>query len=405
MKYDFTSIMDRKGMDATAVDLPTIPGMAPEPPLDGFSQIPMWVADMNFPTCPTIPAAIIERAKHPAYGYFEPREEYFQSIIDWQTSRNHFKDLTADMIGYENGVLGGAVAALNAFTSPGENILVHSPTYIGFTHAVEDCGRKLVHSPLVQDENNVWRMDYEDMDAKIKANKIHVAIFCNPHNPVGRVWEKEEIKKALEVYKANQCIVISDEIWSDIILYNNTHIPTLMATDDAKDFVIGLYAPSKTFNLAGLIGSYHIVYNKYLRERMESAGSRTHYNSMNVLSMHALIGAYKQEGHEWTDELCQTIGGNIDYACSYISEHFKGIHFSKPQATYMLFLDCEEWCRSTGNTLDDLLKAGWDVGIDWQDGRPFHGAYAIRVNFALPLSLVKEAMDRLDKYVFNKKLI
>lgn len=401
MKYDFTTILDRKGRDAIAVDLPTNPGMAPEPPKEGFDQIPMWVADMNFPACPTIPEAIIERAKHPSYGYFAPRDEYFNSIIHWQTSRNNFKGLTADMIGYENGVLGGVIAALNAFTSPGENVLVHSPTYIGFTHAVEDCGRRLIHSPLKLDKSNIWRMDYDDMDAKIKANNIHIAIFCNPHNPTGRAWEQEEITKALDVYKANQCIVISDEIWSDIILYGNKHIPTLIAAEDAKDRVIALYAPSKTFNLAGLIGSYHIVYNKFLRDLMESAGSRTHYNSMNVLSMHALIGGYKQEGQEWVAELCQTIEGNMDYACDYISEHFKGISYSKPQATYMLFLDCEEWCRTNGKTVDDLLKAGWDVGVDWQDGRPFHGTYAIRVNFALPLSRVKEAMERLDKYVFN----
>lgn len=400
MKYDFTSIIDRKGKDAIAVDLPPIPGMAPLPPKEGFDQIPMWVADMNFPACPTITEAIIERVKHPTFGYFETRKEYFDSIIEWQTTRNHFEGLSAEMIGYENGVLGGVVSAVNAFTAPGESILVHSPTYIGFTHSVEDSGRKLVLSELKLDEKNIWRMDYEDMEKKIKEHKIHCAIFCSPHNPTGRVWEQEEIEKALEIFERNQCVVISDEIWSDIIIGENKHIPTLMASEKAKDLVIGLYAPSKTFNLAGLIGSYHIVYNKYLRERMESVAARTHYNSMNVLSMYALIGAYKKEGYEWVDELRQVIQENVDYAYDFITAHFKGVKLSKPQGTYMLFLDCEEWCKEHNKTLDELLHKGWEVGVDYQDGRPFHGKYAIRVNLALPLSRVKEAMERLEKYVF-----
>lgn len=400
MKYDFTSIIDRKGKDAIAVDLPPMPGMAPLPPKEGFDQIPMWVADMNFPACPTITEAIIDRVKHPAFGYFEARKEYFDSIIEWQTKRNHFEGLSAEMIGYENGVLGGVVSAVNAFTAPGESILVHSPTYIGFTHSVEDSGRKLVLSELKLDENNIWRMDYEDMEAKIKEHKIHCVIFCSPHNPTGRVWEQDEIEKALEIFERNQCVVISDEIWSDIIIGKNRHIPTLMATEKAKDSVIGLYAPSKTFNLAGLIGSYHIVYNQYLRERMESVAARTHYNSMNVLSMYALIGAYKKEGYEWVDELREVIRENVNYAYEFITTHFEGVKLSKPQGTYMLFLDCEEWCRTHNKTIDDLLHAAWEVGVDYQDGRPFHGIYAIRVNLALPFSRVQEAMERLQKYVF-----
>ena len=243
-------------------------------------------------------------------------------------------------------------------------------------------------------------MNYEDMNAKIKVNKIHVAVFCNPHNPTGRVWEPEEIEKAMEVYKANDCIVISDEIWSDLILEGYHHTPTQSVSEDAKNRTIALYAPSKTFNLAGLIGSYHVIYNSYLRDRVVASSSKCHYNSMNVLSMHALVGAYRKEGAEWVDELRQVLSGNVDYAYDYIKEHFEGVNLSKPQGTYMLFLDCEEWCKKHGKTVDELLKAGWDVGVAWQDGRPFHGEYGIRMNLALPLSRVQEAFRRLDEYVF-----
>ncbi len=402
MKYDFTSIIDRQGKDAIAIDMVGNPGgFAPGGPKEGFDVIPMWVADMNFPTVPTIPEAIIERAKHPLYGYFEATEEYFDSIIKWHESRNGVTGLKPEHIGYENGVLGGVVSTLTSFAAPGDCVLLHSPTYIGFTNSITNAGYRIVHSPLVKDAEGVWRMDYEDMDAKIKANKIHLAVFCNPHNPCGRVWERWELEKAMEIYKANDCVVISDEIWSDIILNGNKHIPLQSVSEDAKNRTVALYAPSKTFNLAGLVGSYHIIYNQYLRDRVRAKSEKPHYNSMNVLSMHALIGAYKPEGYEWLDELRQVLSENIDYGYDYIKEHFDGVEVSKPEGTYMLFVDCEKWCKAHGKTIDELEKACWDVGVAVQDGRMFHGAYAVRMNLASPLSRIKEAFERLDKYVFN----
>ena len=402
MRYDFTSIVDRRGMDAIAVDGPGHGGWAPGGPKEGFDVIPMWVADMNFPTCPTIQEAIIERTKHPMFGYFDVRDEYYDSIIRWQSERHGMTDLTKKCIGYENGVLGGVVSALNSFACPGDAVLVHSPTYIGFTGSIEGAGYRIVLSPLKQDESGVWRMDYDDMDRKIKENRIHVAVFCSPHNPCGRVWTEEEIRDAMEVYRRNNVIVIDDEIWSDIILGNHRHVPTQMVSEDARHRTVSLFAPSKTFNLAGLVGSYHIIYDAYLRDRVRSASAKSHYNAMNVLSMHALIGAYRPEGALWVDELCEVLTENIGYACSFMEENFKGLHFSRPEGTYMLFIDAEEWCRAHGKTLDELLRAGWDVGVIWQDGRPFHGEFAIRMNFALPRSRIEEAMARLQKYVFNR---
>ena len=402
MKYDFTSIMDRRGKDAIAVDgLGTSPGFTPDAPKPGFDAIPMWVADMNFPTVPTIQQAILERVQHPAFGYFQPTPAYYDAICRWQQVRNGVSGLSAADIGYENGVLGGVISALTAFAAPGDGVLLHSPTYIGFTNCVTTNGYRIVHSPLVRDEAGVWRMDYEDMDAKLKANKIHVAIFCSPHNPCGRVWERWEIEKAMEVYRANDCLVISDEIWSDILLNGHRHIPTQSVSEDARNRTVALYAPSKTFNLAGLVGSYHIIYNPYLRDRVTAKSSKSHYNEMNVLSMHALIGAYRPEGEEWVDELCEVLSGNINFACDYIADRFPGVQVSKPQGTYMLFLDCTQWCDRHGKTIDWVEKAGWDVGVAWQDGRMFHGPCALRMNLALPLSRVQEAFDRLDRYVFN----
>ncbi|WP_243388906.1 MalY/PatB family protein [Bifidobacterium simiarum] len=398
--YDFTSVIDRHGKDALAVDgLGHMP-IAPDPPEPGFDMIPMWVADMNFATVPTIQSAIIERAKHPLFGYFEPSEEYYRAIIDWQSSRNGVTGLTAEHIGYENGVLGGVVSALKAFATPGDAVLLHSPTYVGFTESIGGNGYRIVHSPLKRDDEGTWRMDFDDMDRKIKENHIHVAVFCSPHNPCGRVWERWEIERAMEVYRSNDCVVIADEIWSDIILDGYRHIPTQSVSDDARNRTIAFYAPSKTFNLAGLVGSYHIVYNPYLRDRLVSVSEKTHYNAMNVLSMHALVGAYRPEGHEWLDELRHVLTGNVNYAVDYIRKHFDGVAVSRPQGTYMLFLDCTEWCERHGETIDELEKRAWNVGVAWQDGRLFQHPCAVRVNLALPRERVEEAMRRLSQYVF-----
>ena len=403
MKYDFSSIMERKGKDAMALDsLGCGNGFAPDAPKDGFDPIPMWVADMNFPTAPSIIEAVTERLQHPAFGYFHPREEYFNSIIDWHKKRNGVEGMLPEHIGYENGVLGGVISALNVICSKGDNVLVHSPTYIGFTNSLGNNGYKIIHSPLVKDEEGVYRMDFEDMEKKIVSKKIHAAIFCSPHNPCGRVWEKWEIEKAMELYKKHDVYVISDEIWSDIIMEGHKHIPTQSVSEDARMRTVAMYAPSKTFNLAGFIGSYHVIYNKWLRERIEKESSLCHYNEMNVLSMYALIGAYKPEGHEWADELKATIKDNLDYAYNYINEHFEGVEVSKPEGTYMMFIDCTKWCEAHGKTIEDVEKAAWDVGVAVQDGKMFHGPCHLRMNLALPLSRVKEAFDRLDKYVFNK---
>ena len=397
MKYDFTTILDRRGKDSLAADKIPFEGLSVDP---GFSPIPMWIADMSFVTAPPVMEALYKRLEMPNFGYFPLPKAYFDHIIRWQRRRNGVEGLLPEHIGYENGVLGGVSAALQAFTAPGEKILVHSPTYVGFTHTFEDTGRVAVHSPLKRDEAGVWRMDYEDMDRKLKEHGIHMAIFCSPHNPCGRVWERWEIEKAMEVYAANDCLVISDEIWSDIIMPGHRHIPTQSVSADARERTIAFYAPSKTFSLAGLVGSYHIIYNKYLRDRVVNQSRLSHYNDCNVLSVHALIGAFSPEGAEWTDEMIAVVDDNLGYACDFISAHFPGVQVMRPQGTYMLFLDCGDWCRQHGVSIRELQARGVRCGVIWQNGEAFFHPDSIRMNFALPHSLAVEAMDRLKKYVF-----
>ena len=402
MKYDFTSIMERKGMDAIAVDNvgKHMWGNEPQPPEDGFDFVPMWVADMNFPTCPAVTEAIIKRAKHPAFGYFTPREEYFDATIRWQEEHHKAAGLTKEAIGYENGVHGCVTSAVQVLSQPGDCILLHRPFYLGFSEDIETIGRKSIYSDLKKDEDGIYRMDFEDMDAKIKKYRIHLVIFCSPHNPTGRVWERWELEKAMEIFEKNKCYVISDEIWADLTFSGHQHIPTQMVNEWARQHTIAAYAPSKTFNLAGMIGSYHIIYNPYLRDRIRTYGENTHYNSQNVLSMHAQIGAYSPQGYEWVEELRQVLEKNCRYACDFINQKIYGVDVSMPQGTYMIFLDCTKYCRETGKTLDDVIKAGWDVGIGWQDGRHFGGGCHIRMNLALPMSQIQKVCMRMSEYVF-----
>ncbi|MDD2213314.1 MAG: aminotransferase class I/II-fold pyridoxal phosphate-dependent enzyme [Oscillospiraceae bacterium] len=401
MSFDFTTILDRHGKDAIAVD-GIGHGTAPGAPKDGFDAIPMWVADMNFPTAPSIQLALQARIEHPAYGYFSPPRAYYEAISWWQQTRNKVSGIRPADISYANGVLGGVISALNVLCSKGDKVLLHAPTYVGFTHALENNGYKIIHSQLQPDAQGCWRMDFADMAQKLAQEHIHAAIFCSPHNPCGRVWERWEIEQAMSVFREHNVYVISDEIWSDLTLNEHQHIPTQSVSPDARQRTTALYAPSKTFNLAGLVGSYQITYNSWLRDRINKEASLSHCNSMNVLSMHALMGAYSPEGAAWVDALREVLSGNVTYACDYIAQHFNGVRVFPAEGTYMLFLDCTEWCATHHRSINDLLSAGWDVGVAWQDGTAFHGPCHIRMNLALPLSRVQEAFRRLDEYVFSQ---
>ena len=417
MEFDFTSVISRTGSGAIAVDALGMGGNAPSKPKEGFDAIPMWVADMNFPTAPSITEEIVKRTEHPFYGYFLTDPAYAERILHWQETRNGMNGIGAEAVGYENGVLGGVATALRLFCRKNRKVLVHGPTYIGFTNVLKTCGYETVTSLLVRGADGMWRMDYDDMERKIRDEEIGAAIFCSPHNPSGRVWEAEELRRAYELFRRYDVKVVSDEIWSDLILRGHKHIPSVCVSEDAAKRTVALYAPSKTFNLAGLIGSYHIIPDAELRKAYEKEAAVTFYNHMNVFSERALIGAYSETGMRWVDELCGVLTQNVQYALAYIREHFPGVEVAKPQGTYLLFLDCTGWCREhaaaeekrDGNDSGDgrlkecfeqLLHRGWDAGVGWQDGRPFGGSCTIRMNLALPFSRVQEAMERLCRYAF-----
>ena len=289
------------------------------------------------------------------------------------------------------------MCAMMTICNPGDKVMVFSPFYENYGADAILSGAEPIYIPLVPP---TYTFDIDLVEKGFQAGAKAI-IVCNPSNPCGKVFTREELETIAALANKYDVYVISDEIWSDLILNGHKHIPSQSVSEDARQRTAAFYAPSKTFNLAGLVGSYHIVYNSWWRDRILKESSLSHYNMMNVLSMHALIGAYEAEGYTWVNELCQVLSENVEYAVNHIRDYYRGINVSKPQGTYMLFLDCEDWCTENYKSLDELLKAGWDVGVAWQDGRPFHQEYGIRMNLALPLSRVKEAFERLDDYVFH----
>ena len=391
MKYDFDKVVDRHGTNCLKYDFAIERGK----PAD---ILPLWVADMDFQTAPAILERLEETVKHGIFGYSDGKEGYFAAVQNWYRERFGWETKPEWLVKTPGVVF--ALAAVRAYTKEGDGVLLQQPVYYPFSEVITDNGRKIVNSPL-KITDGYYTMDLDDLETKIVENKVKLFLLCSPHNPVGRVWSEEELRRVGEICLRHGVLVVSDEIHSDFTREGHPHTVFAKLGAEFEQNCLICTAPSKTFNLAGLIGSYHIIYSKWLRDRVDKESSLCHYNEINVLSMHALIGAYKPEGYEWVDELNQVLANNVDFACEHIWEQYKGIQVTKPQGTYMLFLDCTKWCEAHGKTIEELQKAGSDVGVAWQDGRRFHGPCHIRMNLALPLSRVQEAFARLDKYVFN----
>ena len=395
--YNFDKIINRKGTNCLKYDYAVERGK----PAD---VLPLWVADMDFTVSEEITKSLHAAVDHGIYGYTQPKDAYYNAITNWM-EKNHNWKTKREWIMKTPGVVFALGAAVKAFTKPGDAVLIQNPVYYPFTNIIRDNDRRVIDNTLVYEKRvtegkSQYSIDYEDFERKIVQENIKLFILCNPHNPVGRVWNREELQYLGEICLRHHVIVVSDEIHNDFVYPGFEH--TVFANVDPRfaEFTVTCTAPSKTFNLAGLIGSYHIVYNETLHKRMKKESSLSHYNSMNVLSMHALIGAYSDEGSQWVDELREVLTENVKYACRFIRKNLQGVSVQQPEGTYMLFLDCEEYCRRSGRTLDEVKKAGYEVGVVWQDGRPFHGAHHIRMNLALPMEKVVIAMDRLKEYVF-----
>lgn len=386
MQYNFDKIVDRADSNCVKYDLRKAVFGNPD-------VLPMWVADMDFETPDFAREAVIRRAEHPVYGYHFKDRPYFNAIQGW-LRRRHQWEVPTEWMSFVPGVVCGFNMAVLAFTKEGDEIIIQSPVYPPFHHAVSEHGRKLVYNKLKIGERG-YEMDFGLLEEQAKTAKM--LILCNPHNPVGRCWTREELQCLSDICLRNDVLVISDEIHCDLVLPGYKHTPYATLGDRAAQHCIVFHAASKTFNLAGLATSTAIIPNKDLRDVYVHYVEALEAHLGNIFGKVATQASMEQ-GDDWLRQLLDYVQGNVDYVSDFLMSNLPKVRFFKPQATYMMWLDFNGYGLSEEELwrkMTQEAQLGFNRGSDFgQDGSGF-----FRINLACPRSTVGEAMQRL-KAVF-----
>lgn len=384
MKYDFDEIIDRRNTDCLKYDFAAEQGM-PE------DVLPLWVADMDFRTAPGIIERTVEDAKFGIYGYTESKDDYFRAVAAWYEDYFDWK-VEKSWLVKTPGIVFAISVAIQALTQKGDAVIIQQPVYYPFSAVIKDNGRTLVNSELVLREGH-YEIDFKDFEQKIIENKVKLFILCSPHNPVGRVWTIEELRKLGEICLKYDVKVVSDEIHSDFVYEGRKHY-VFAAVDSAfEQNCIICTAPSKTFNLAGLQASNIFIPNPQIRKAFERQVSVVGYSQLNMIGLHACQAAY-ETGREWLEELKLYLKGNLDYVRDYLEENLTQIKLIEPEGTYLIWLDCRGLGLSE-EKLEELIvhkaKLWLDAGtIFGKAGKGFE-----RINIACPRAVLEEAMKRL----------
>jgi len=354
----------------------------------------MWVADMDFQTPDCIVSAFQDRLNHPIYGYTYRPAEYFSSIMEWHQRRHKWK-IEKEWICFTPGVVPALNICTLAFTQPGDSIIVQPPVYFPFYSAVESHGRKLVYNPLIQTKEG-WTMDLNSLEKSIDS-RTRMIIISNPHNPIGRAWSQIELSRLAEICDKNKTLIISDEIHCDLVLPGFYHTPIATLSAEVAENTVTCLAPSKTFNLAGLSTSSVVISNPSLRRSFTRTLDNLHIGNGNIFGTIASIAAYTH-GNEWLEALLHYIDINIDYTDAYFRKMIPEIIPVKPEATYMIWLDCRKF-GMTGKELKDFFVKNAGVGMN--EGATFGpgGEGFMRMNVATPLQTVKKALEQIERAV------
>ncbi|MDD3679992.1 MAG: MalY/PatB family protein [Mesotoga sp.] len=383
MKYNFDRIIERRGTDCIKWDHADL--------FFGRNDLlPMWVADMDFESPPEVVEAIVTRAKHGIYGYTARSDSYYESIVSW-LSRRHGWEVKKEWISHAPGVVSAVHIAIMAFSHPGDKVIVQTPVYYPFFKAIEETGRQLIQNPLMESGGR-YTMDLEDLERKIDS-RTKIIILCSPHNPVGRVWTRDELSKLGEICLSRNIKIISDEIHSDLVLGNNRHIPTATLSEEVSSITLTCVAPSKTFNLAGLSSAAVISSSSVLLSEYSNMLSSVGAGMSNVFGTVALQTAYNN-GEHWLEELLEYIFGNFEYMRDFLKANFPEVRVTELEGTYLAWIDF----RGTGMTVEELKSFLYEKAkVGFEDGSIFgiEGEGFMRVNLACPRALVEEAMKRL----------
>lgn len=383
MKYNFDKIINRENTNCIKYDLR-------KKLFKKDDVIPMWVADMDFETPSFIKDAILQRAEHQIYGYSFRPDSFYDSIVNWVKTYHNW-EINLKQISFSPGVVPGIAISVLAFTKPGDKIIVQPPVYFPFFTTIKENGRQVVENKLVS-KDGCYAMDFDDLLSQIDL-RTKMIIISNPHNPVGRVWKKQELEKLVEICEKNEVLIISDEIHSDIVFSQNKHIPIATISEYARENTITFMAPSKTFNLAGLSTSVAIFGNKKLQKTYNLYLENLHLNLGNVFGNIASEAAYTN-GYEWVVEMKNYILENINFAHKFISEEIPQINFIKPEATYLLWIDFSK-LNMTDNDLNDFLinKAGIALNLGNTFGSG--GEKYMRMNVACTKEVLTKALNQL----------
>lgn len=353
--------------------------------------LPMWVADMDFLTAPCVMEALKDRLEQGIFGYTTRPSSYNESIVNWLDNRFSWK-INQEWLMFSPAVITSISLLIQNLTQKNDKIMIQEPVYNPFHSIVESNERSLVISPLVKLDDGSYVMDYEDIEAKIK--DVKVFILCNPHNPVGRVWTREELTRLGEICLKHNVLVISDEIHSDIILKNHKHTPFASISKEFSENTITCMAPTKTFNLAGLQSSFLVISNPYYYEVMDKAFSILDIKRNNAFSLVATEAAYNY-GEDWLYELIKYIEDNVDFAIDYIKNHMPQLKVKKPEGTYLLWVDFSNLNVDKKDLKNALINKG---RIALSDGSSFGigGDGYYRINLACPRSMVLEGLKRIE---------
>lgn len=387
MGYNFDEVIDRHNTDAVKIERCKA--------LFGTENVlPLWVADMDFRTPDFILDAIRTRCDHPIMGYTMLPKGFLPALINW-IKQLHGWNVKREWVGFMPGIVSGIAFAVKTFSNPGDEIIIQPPVYYPFIHVVQKNNRELVYNQL-KEVNGKYEMDFDDLEEKI-TDKTRMLILSNPHNPGGRAWDADTLKRLAEICSKQNIIVISDEIHSDLILHGQSHIPFATVSEAAANISLTYMAPTKTFNIPGLVTSSYIIPNATLRAKFANYLDKTEQSGGNIFAYVATQAAY-EKGDEWRKKMLEYVQGNIDYVVNFLKNNIPQIKPMIPEATYLIWLDCKEMGFDTDGLQDFFVQK---AGLGLNKGTIFGpgGEYHLRLNTACPRSVLVQAMNQLQSAI------
>lgn len=391
-KYDFNQVIDRRESGALKCDaLQSLFGKT--------GLTPLWVADLDFAVCPDITEALMHRVEHPVYGYASTPDSYWQSIIDWLGHRHDF-EVSREELAFVPGVVRGVAYALNYFTCRGDKVLIQQPVYHPFKMVIEGNERVVVNNPLKITETG-YEMDLDGLRQVIESEHPKMMVLCNPHNPIGIQWDADVMREVAHICRENGVVVVSDEIHGDLMLYGKPHIPFVSVSDDAKAITITLGAPSKTFNIPGLVSSWMVVKDEQLRNGFYHWMETNEFSSPTMFATIGAEVAYTH-GEEWLNQMLAYIEETIDVVDQFLSENVPQIKMFRPQASFLLWLDCRDLNLSQMQLVNLFVDK---ARLALNDGTMFgkEGEGFMRLNIGSPRKVIVEALQRLADAVKSLK--